>query len=290
MNGALPASAAALLVLLCLTWGFGQVTIKVMLEGISPLVGAGLRGIVSAALLLAWCRLRGLRVLVRDGSLWPGLLAGALFFFEFWAIFEALTRTTAARSTVMVYTAPFWAVIGAHLLVPGDRLTSRKVAGLALAFSGLVVAFADRLDAPGGALLGDALALLGGFFWGATIVTIKATVLTRIAAERVLLYQIALSSLMLPLGFALGERGVFASSASVWLAFGFQAVVVSFVSFVAWFWLMSRHKASAVAPFLFLAPVFGVAMGALVLGEPVSWSLLVALVLIGAGIWVVNRA
>jgi drug/metabolite transporter (DMT)-like permease len=288
---ALPASAAALLVTLCATWGLGQVAVKLGLEGISPLVQAGLRSVIAIPLLLLWCHLRGVTVWRRDGSLGPGALSGLLFAAEFWALYEALALTTAARSTVLLYMAPFWAVLGAHLFVPGDRLTSRKLAGLALAFAGLLVAFADRLGAPADATLrGDLLALLAGIFWGATIVAVKATRLTRIAPERTLLYQLAAAGLLLPLGYALGERGVFAPDPVVWGALLFQAVGVAFVSYAAWFWLMANHKASALAPFLFLTPVFAVAAGALVLGEAVTWPLLGALLLIGGGIWVVNRA
>ena len=290
MNGALPPAAAVLLVLLCASWGIAQIAVKLGLEGISPLVQAGLRSVIAVPLLLAWCWWRGVRVWVRDGSLWPGLLAGAFFAAEFWVLYQALALTTAARSTVLLYTAPFWAVLGAHWLVPGDRLTRRKLAGLGLAFAGLIVAFADRLGAPLDATFtGDVLALAAGIFWGATIVVIKATRLTRIAAERTLLYQIGAAGLLLPIGYAIGEPGIFAPTGLVWGALLFQAVGVAFISYAAWFWLVARHKASALAPFLFLTPVFTAIAGALVLGEAITLPLVGALVLVGAGIWVVNR-
>ncbi len=290
-DAGLPAPAAALLVTLCVTWALGQIAGKIGLQGVSPLVQAGFRPFLAVPLLLLWCRVRGVPILIRDGSFWPGILAGLLFAAEFWALFEGLGRTSAARATVLVYTAPFWAVLGAHWLVPGDRLTSRKLAGLGLAFLGLLLAFADRLgDGPVDSLLGDALSLLAGIFWGLTIVAIKATRLTRISAERTLLYQLAVSALLLPLGYLLGEPGFFAPTPAVWGAVLFQSIGVAGVSYVAWFWLLARYRASAFAPFLFLTPVFGVVAATLLLGEAVTWPLLAALSLIGAGIWVVNRA
>ncbi|HEV7267540.1 MAG TPA: DMT family transporter [Falsiroseomonas sp.] len=289
-TGALPAGAAALLVVLCASWGLAQIAVKLGLEGISPMVQAGLRSCLAVPLLLAWCRWRGVTVLRRDGTLGAGLLAGVLFTGEFWALYEGLGLTTAARSTVLLYTAPFWATLGAHWLVPGDRLTARKLAGLLLAFAGLLVAFADRLGAPMDATMrGDLLSLLAGICWGATIVVIKASGLTRIAAERTLLYQLAAAAALLPLGLAMGEPGIFAPTPLVWGALAFQAVGIAFLSYVAWFWLVARHRASAFAPFLFLTPVFAAIAGAVVLGESVGLPLLVALMLIGGGIWVVNR-
>ncbi len=287
----LPFSAAALLVALTASWGIAQIAVKLGLEGITPLAQAGLRSVIAVPFLMAWCWWRGVRVWVRDGSLWPGLLCGFFFAAEFWALFEGMSRTTAARSTVMVYTAPFWAVLGAHFLVPGDRLNRRKLAGLLLAFGGLVVAFAGRLGQPADAtLVGDMLALLAGMCWGATIVVIKATMITRIAAERTLLYQLGVAALLWPIGLALGEAGVFDPTPLVVGMLLFQAIGIAFISYAAWFWLVARHKASALAPFLFLTPVFAAIASALVLGEALTPSLLASLALVAAGIWVVNRA
>lgn len=286
----LPASAGAVMILLCATWGLGQVAMKVGVTGISPLMQMGLRSCLAIPLVLLWCWLRGVTVLRRDGTLWAGLLVGALFAAEFWALYTAVGLTTASRSTVLLYTSPFWAVIGAHLWVVGDRLTRRKLLGLLLAFLGLVLSFADRLGAPLDATIaGDLLALLAGALWGLTIVAIKATSLTRIAPERTLLYQLGVSALLMPLAPLLGEAGIFNPRPVVWLSLAFQVLGIAAASYLAWFVLVARYPASRLAPFLFLTPVFGVAFSALLLGESLTWSLLAALVLIGAGIWVVNR-
>jgi drug/metabolite transporter (DMT)-like permease len=286
----MPPRHAVLLVVLCATWGFAQITMKWGGEGISPLVQTGLRSALAIPFLLVWCRWRGVTVFRRDGTLAAGLLAGLLFSLEFWAIFRALELTAAARVVVLLYTAPFFAVIGAHVLVPGDRLTARKLGGLALAFAGLPVLFADRLGAPADAALwGDLIALASGIFWGATITTIKASGLTRIASERTLLYQLAVSSLLIPLGYAIGEPGLFAPTPRVLGSLAFQVLGVAVASYIAWFWLLQRHAASASAPFLFLTPVFGVGLAALLLGEPLTPALLASVALVGAGIWVVNR-
>ncbi|WP_342449577.1 DMT family transporter [Falsiroseomonas frigidaquae] len=278
----------ALLLLLCASWGFAQVAMKLGGEGISPLVQAGLRSALAVPPVLAWCWWRGVVLLKRDGSLPAGLLCGALFALEFWAIFAALERTTAARVAVLLYTAPFFATLATHFLLPDDRLTRRKLAGLLMALCGPPLIFADRLG--GAQLAGDALALLAGLAWGGTIATIKVSRLTCIAPERTLLYQLLVSCLLIPLGYALGEPGIFAPSAVVWWSLAYQVLGVAFASYVAWFWMVARHPASRLAPFLFLTPAFGVLFSALILAEPVTPALLGALLLIGGGIVIVNRA
>ncbi len=277
----------ALLLVLCASWGFAQVAMKLGGEGISPLVQAGLRSALAVPPVLAWCWWRGVAVLRRDGTLAAGLLCGALFALEFWAIFAALERTTAARVAVLLYTGPFFATIATHFLLPDDRLTARKLTGLLLAFCGPPLIFADRLG--GTQLAGDALALLAGLAWGGTIATIKASRLTRIAPERTLLYQLAVSSFLVPLGYARGEAGIFAPSAVVWWSLAYQVLGVAVASYIAWFWMVARHPASRLAPFLFLTPAFGVVFSALILAEPITPALIGALALIGCGIWIVNR-
>lgn len=285
----MPTPHVVLLVVLCAAWGFAQVTMKWGGDGISPLVHAGLRSLLAIPFILAWCWWRGVTVFKRDGTLAAGLLAGALFSAEFWAIFRALELTSAARVVVLLYTAPFFAVIGTHFLARGDRLTPRKLGGLALAFASVPVLFADRLGTPAdAALMGDVIALASGIFWGGTITVIKASGLTRIASERTLLYQLAVSTLLIPLGFALGEAGVFDQTPRVLGSLVFQVLGVAVLSYLAWFWLVQRHAASAFAPFLFLTPAFGVGFSALLLGEALTPALLASLLLVGAGIWVVN--
>ncbi|MDO9503497.1 DMT family transporter [Falsiroseomonas sp.] len=278
----------ALLVLLCASWGFAQVAMKLGGEGISPLVQAGLRSALAVPPVLAWCWWRGVVLVRRDGSLPAGLLCGALFALEFWAIFAALERTTAARVVVLLYTGPFFATIATHFLLRDDRLTPRKLTGLLMALCGPPLIFADRLG--GAQLVGDALALLAGLAWGGTIATIKTSRLTRIAPERTLLYQLLVSAFLIPLGYALGEAGIFAPSAVVWWSLAYQVLIVAVASYIAWFWMVARHPASRLAPFLFLTPAFGVVFGAIFLAEPVTPGLLGALLLICGGIVIVNRA
>ncbi len=287
----LDATAVFILVALCAVWALGQTAIKIANTGISPLLQAGLRSIGSAILLALWCRWRGKPLLLRDGTLILGIVAGILFTLEFVFIYQGLQFTSASRSALFVNTSPFVVAIGAHWLVPGERITRVKLLGLALAFAGVAIAFQDSLALPTRhEIIGDLLCLAGAVAWGATTVVVKATGLARIGAERALLYQLVVSAIVLPLlSLQLREPGIFNPAPKVLAALGFQIVVIAFVSYTIWYWLIAHYPASRVTPFGFLTPIFGIAFGAWLLQEHVSTALLVALAMIASGIYLVNR-
>lgn len=173
-HGRLGALPVALLLLCCLAWGLNQVAIKVSGAGVSPLLGAGLRSLVAGGLVWLWCRARGEALLRRDGTGAYGLLIGLMFADEVALIYWGLAYTTASRSVIFLYSAPFFVALGAHRYIPGERLTRGRTAGLVLAFAGLCLACADALYLPSRReLFGDMLELLAGLLWGATTVVLK---------------------------------------------------------------------------------------------------------------------
>jgi drug/metabolite transporter (DMT)-like permease len=275
----------------CAAWGINQVAIKVANTGISPILQVGLRSALAVVLVVAWSRARGVRLFERDRTLWPGIAAGLIFALEFVLMYLGLARTTASRGIVLLYLAPFVVAFGAHYLIPGDRLTLPKVIGLAAALAGLVAAMGEGFAAPGRpTLLGDLLSLMAAVVWGATTVFIRATSLRAAAPEKVLLYQLTISAVILPpVSYLVGEPGIFDLSPIVLWAFAYTVIVVAFASYVAWFWLVRNYPPTRVSSFTFLSPVFGVMAGNLMLGEAFTPSLAAALALIAFGIYLVNR-
>lgn len=289
-RAALDVPAMTLLLLLCAIWGLGQVSIKVGHAGITPLAQAGLRSAIAAACLLGWAALRGVPLFRRDGTLGYGLLIGLLFAGEFVFIYLGLTLTTASRAILFVYTAPFVVALGAHYLLPGERLSAAKVVGLGCAFAGLVLAFADGLRLPSRAeVLGDALELVGAVLWGATTLVVKARG-HQVSPQKTLFYQLMGSApVLLALAVLTGEAGITRPTPLVLAALAYQSVVIAFASYLLWFWLLTRYPASQMAAFSFWTPLFGLAAGAWLLGEPVTGALAAAIALVAAGIYLVNR-
>ena len=286
----LDATAAIALTLLCACWGLQQVAVKLaLLDGIPPLLQAGLRSAGAALMVWLWSSWRGVRLFERDGSLGAGLLAAFLFGAEFVLLYRGLELTTASRAVLFLYTAPFVVALGGHLFLPGERLRAVQVVGLVCAFLGIAVAFADALRLPSRReLIGDTLMLGGAVLWGATTVLVKGSRLATISPDKTLLYQLAGSAVMLlPLSWASGET---AAPGPVSLAaLGYQTIVVAFVSYLVWFWLITRYSPTRLSAFSFLTPLFGMLAGHLILGERISAALIVALALVGTGIYLVNR-
>lgn len=280
-------AAFGLMVILCAIWGMQQIAIKLAGAEIPPILQAGLRSAIASLLVLAWALWRGIPLFGRDLSLRPGMLAGLLFALEFVFIFVGVEHTTVSRMVVFLYTAPCFTVLGLHLFVPGERMGLRQGGGVLLAFGGLVLAFADH--AVGGSLLGDGMGVLAALFWAATTVVIRATALSRVSATKVLLYQLTISVLILfPLSFAFGEHAVAVLSAPTFWAMAYQAVIVAFASYLAWFWLLTRYVAGRLLVFSFLTPLFGVLFGMLLMGDRPSPYFFTAAALVVAGIVLVN--
>ncbi|MDO5624661.1 MAG: DMT family transporter [Pseudomonadota bacterium] len=284
--------AIAILLACCLFWGVQQVLIKATLPEVPPVFQAALRFVGAALLLWAWCAWRGVRLTGRDGTLWPGLLAGLLFALEFAALYVGLQYTPASRLTVFLYTSPFWVALVLPLLVPAERLSRAQWAGLVCAFVGVAFALREGFMHGGAGLTwrGDLLGLAAGALWGLTTVVIRASAMARATAEKVLLFQVAVAALLLPvLSLALGERWQWQFSAFAATSLALQTVVGAFASYLAWMWLLTRYPATRISAFVFFTPLFALAAGALWLKEPLTPTLLAALALVAAGIVLVNR-
>jgi drug/metabolite transporter (DMT)-like permease len=275
---------------LCFVWGFTNVLSKLAAPDISLVMQAGLRSLIAAALLMLWARYRGIPLYARDATLGAGLVAGVLFAGEFLFVFAGLAHTGASRMTVFVYLAPCFTALGLHWFVPSERLNAAQWAGVWLAFAGMALAFADGLVQERAALLGDAFGVIGAILWAATTVVIRSTRLSAASAAKTLFYQLAAAALALPIASVLiGEPGVVAVTPLAVANLVYQGVVVAFASYLVWFWLLTRYLAGRLAVFAFLTPLFGIALGVMVLGEPLRPVFVGAVALVGMGIYLVNR-
>jgi drug/metabolite transporter (DMT)-like permease len=287
----LDVTAMVLLVILCGSWGLQQVAIKVTNQTVPPLLQCGIRSAGASILLFFWMVARREKLLEKDGTLWWGIIAGLLFAGEFLLVYWGLDFTLASRSSIFLYISPFVVALGARLFIPGENLTRVQLAGLCTAFLGIVCAFRESLGLPSmQMLIGDSMLVGAGVFWGTTTVLIKASPLVRIKPSKTLLYQLVVSAIVLLAASLLrSESGIVSLSPLIVGSLLYQTVWVAFITYLVWFWLIRRYPPSRLASFTFLTPLMGVLMGGFFLNEPISPMLILALGLVGTGIYMVNR-
>jgi len=286
----LDATAFGLMTVLCMLWGFQQVTIKVAAPDVSLVMQAGIRSIIATALLLVWARARRIPLFDRDGTLAAGIAAGVLFATEFVFIYAGLAYTAASRMIVFIYTTPCWTALMLPFFVPVERLSARQWVGVIAAFGGIVAAFAEGFtSAKGETFVGDLFGVIAAFLWASTIVLIRATPLARASATKTLFYQLAVSAAMLPVvSVLMGEPGVVRWTPLAVAILAFQGAIVAFASYLVWFWLLTRYLAARLSVLSFMTPLFGVLFGALLLGERITPAFLAAALLVAGGIVLVN--
>ncbi|HEV7371691.1 DMT family transporter [Arenibaculum sp.] len=283
--------AIAAMVVICLTWGGQQVAIKLANEGVPPIFQAALRSCGALILVGAWSVLRGDRIFARDGTLIYGIVIGTLFSAEFILLYVGLTYTSASRSVVFQYASPFFVAIAAHVLIPGERIRPTSAVGLACAFMGLGIVFSEAFRLPDSdELVGDVMVLGSAALWAAVTIIIKVSPLARISAGRTLFYQLSLSSVILfAVSYWVEDRESMNFHALVVGALLYQVVVVAFLSYLAWFWMVTVYPAGRLSAFSFLTPLFGMLLASVILGEEITAALGFGGLLVAVGVYLVNR-
>lgn len=288
VRDALDGKAVALMIFLTLAWGLNGVAAKIANTGYDPVFLTVARSAIATVLVLLWCWLRRIPLLEADGTLWPGILAGVLFGGEFLSIFIGLEYSSVGRVSLLVNTAPFIVLVGAHFLL-GERIDAGKVIGLVLAFAGVALVFSDRLSVTGpDAWIGDVLGLAAGVLWAATTLLIKGSRLSVASAEKVLIYQLVVSAIVIAPILLFVESPIRDANLAATIALFIQAAFIVAFTYMLWFWLVRHYPASALSSFTFLSPAFGVIGGGLILSEPMTVQIFLALALIAVGIFIVN--
>ncbi|TDK51977.1 DMT family transporter [Antarcticimicrobium luteum] len=279
---------AAALTGFALLLAFNQVVIKITGDGFAPVFQAGLRSAGAVLVLLIWMRVRGLPLTLPRRAVPWAVLSGLVFAFEFTCLYIALDHTTVARASIIFYSMPVWLGLAAHLWLPGERITGLRALGMALAMAGVALALADRSNGQA-SLLGDLLALIAALGWASIILLMRMTPLSLVSPVMQLFFQVLVSAPVLLAAAPLFGALTRDPQTIHYLGLAFQTVCVVSLGFLLWFHLMSIYRASGVASFSFLSPVFAVLFGWLILGEHIGPPVWIALALVAAGIVLINR-
>ena len=281
---------ASVLISFSVLLGLNQALVKLVNVGFAPVFQAGLRSACAFIPVLAFAWIARRRLSVTDGTLGPGIVNGLLFSGEFCLLFLALDYTSVARVSLFFYTMPFWVAVGAHFVIPGERLTRSRIVGLAIALSGVTLALSgdDASSAGSRAWLGDLLAMGGGVLWAGIALLTRTTKLSGATPEMNLLYQLAVSAVLLLAIAPLFGEPIREVTPAILGIFTFQFLVVVAFGFVVWFWILVIYPVSDMASFGLLTPVFGVFFGWLIFDDELTLSFILSLMLVGSGIFLIN--
>ncbi len=287
---ALTPVAIALMLMLCLSWGFNQIAVKLVLPEVPPMLQALARSIGALPVLLMIGWFRGVKFFERDGTLWPGVIAGLIFGVEFVLIYRGLQLTSASRAAVFLYTAPFFVALGSYVVL-GERLRASQWGGLGLSFAGVALAIGvPQANVDANVLIGDLLIVAGGALWATTTLIVKATSLIRAPAEKGLGYQVAISIPILAIAAWISGETITHVPGPLSLALlAYQAFWVVGLTFLLWFALVKTYSASKLSAFTFITPLFGVVAAYFILHDTLTVAFGVAALLVIAGLYLVNR-
>src|SRR5215470_4868462 len=250
---------AAMAVLISILWGANTVVIKMGLEEAPPLRLAWMRFVVGGVVICLWAwatgRLAGFRVQPAEWR--PLVLLGLLFSVQMTATNVGTWLTSAAHASVLLNLYAVHTVVLAHFLIPGDRLSLRKLVGVLVAYSGIVLLGARQIAHGSPTLLGDVIVTAAGALF------------------------VVVSALVEPAP----TRWSWRLAASV----GYQGVLISGFNFVVNLALLRRYRPSALSAFFLTQPIFGVIAAALVAGDPLTADLLIACAAVAVGIGLTSR-
>ena len=287
-NQDIPLSAALFTGFLCTLFGANAVAIKYSLSGIGAFTAAGLRFSIAAAAIYFWARFTGRPFALRKGQASQLLFISVVFTLQLGLLYLGLGKTSASRGTLMVNLQPFFLLLLAHWFIPGDRMTKKKILGLIMGAVGMVLVFSGKKGVTVDVQMGDLMILATAFLWAVNTVYTKRIIHLFSPFQMVFYPMLFCIPFFLLAGFLWDGRMIVNLDGKVLSALLYQSLVTASFGFVAWNTMLLKYGAVALHSFIFIMPIAGVLLGGLILGEPITWELVLALVLIVSGIVTVN--
>jgi drug/metabolite transporter (DMT)-like permease len=287
-NLKLPLSGALFTAFICVLFGSNAVAIKITLEGVGVFTSAGMRfGMASLAISL-WALSTRKPFIIRKGQFYHLFIIGMIFFVQLSLFYFGISKTNASRATLFVNLQPFFLLVLANYFISGDQVSKKKLLGILVGFLGVAFVFLEKKGVTSDFQIGDLIVLSAAFLWACNGVYTKR-IIANFEPFHIVLYPMMIATPLFFLeGFLFDGTMISEINPRVVLSLLYQAVVTGSFGFIAWMTLLKKYGAVSLHSFIFIMPVAGVSLGGLVLGEPITAKILLALLLIVSGIFIVN--
>ena len=287
-NQELTFAAGIFTVFLCILFGSNAVAIKISFSGLGVFTTAAIRFGIAAVAIFIWATITGRRTALKKGQLHQVLIFSSLFTVQLSLFYLGLSKSNASRGTLLANLVPFFILFLAHFFIAGDRITRQKFFGILLGFTGVVFMFLDKNSLNNGFRTGDLIILGAVFIWSCSTVYLKRVIGTFSPFQMVMYSTLFSVPVFLFEALLWDDAMVFHLDWPVIGAILYQSLVTASFGFVAWNTMLKKYGAVSLHAFVFIMPIAGVGLGGLVLGEPITLKILLALDFIVSGILVVH--
>lgn len=284
MHASVPLNAVGLSVLIHTLWGGNPIAAKFGFDVFPPAWSALIRFVLGILTVVLWCQWRRRSLWPAPSEWMPMFKISALFTIQILIMNIGFDKTSGINASILISTNPLFAALFAHLLLGNDRLTWLRSFGLIVAFAGVCITLVQSPESASRiGNTGDWLCLFSAALLGFRLIVSVGT-MERVDPFKLTTWQM-IFSLPVYLGIALMTETI------RWENFGYttvaglmyQGVIVAGFGFVASLWLISRYRPSVMAGFNFLAPVSGVILSAVLLGESVTTLIVAGTFMVAAG-------
>ena len=275
---------------LCLIWGSTWIFIKLGLRDLPPFTFAGIRFLLASAILWSMVIARR-RPLPKTGRDWLKLawMGSITFALNYGLIFWGEQHISSGLAAVLQAMIPAFGLIFAHFYLPNERLTARKLAGVATGVAGVGLIFYDQMKIEGMAALQGSVALLLS-----SVCAAYSNVFIKSRCQHIDSSVIAAGQMvwgifpLLTLGAVLeGDPFDHRWSMLSALALAYLALIGSVLAFLLYFWLVTKIEVTKTMLISLVTPVTALLIGWLALDERLSWRVAAGSVAILAGIWLI---
>lgn len=282
-------NASLYTVFLCMLFGANAVAIKISLVGLGIFTTAGIRFSVAAVVILLWAFITGKPIRVNFYQFGQMVILGLIFFVQLSLFYIGLSKTTASHGTLIANILPFVVLILAHYFIKEERFSVKKLTGLILGFSGMLILFSDTFQLDESVLHGDIIVLLAVLVWGCNAIYTKR-IIKDFQPSQITLYPVSISGpLFLIAALFWDKEMVRFVDASIIASMAYQTFVTASFGLISWTMLIKEYGATTLHSYIFIMPLSGVFLGIVMLGEPLTVNLAGSIVMVTIGLIVANR-
>lgn len=285
-NRPLSLIASVSAIFLCVLFGANAVAIKIALTGLGTFTAAAVRFSIAVVAIFLWTRFTHQSIRFRKGQAHQLLIISILFVAQISLFYAGLSKTFASRGALIVNMVPFLVLLLSHFFTRDDRITPGKLVGILMGFSGILFLFLQKRDISDELKTGDMLIFSATLLWACNGVYTKK-IIQNYRPFQITFYPLLVAVPFLYICAFLFDKPMMNDpGGGVFAAILYQGLITGSFGFVAWNVLLQRYGAVSLHTFIFIMPVVGVLLGGLVLKEPITGNILMALTFIGIGIFV----